>query len=259
MMERIYVGNLPYVAQLEDVQKLFKENDVSVSNIDFSTDPFTGRNPSYCFADLATEDAELALEVLQGQNVRGRPVKIGLNTRTSFKGFSALREDSHRGCNASDESPAETKKSAFVFNRWTRDDAKDHWTLPVDEGRRLYVGGMPNCTSAGLLNMEMRRLFRGYDLQAVSKIISPHDWEEDMSCHRFYCFVDLASPEQARQAVRSLDGVATPYGGQYEVSVPITHPSKILREQLGGVWPTEAQPRERNLDGDWRATARAVS
>lgn len=255
-MERLYVGNLPYIAQLEDVQRLFQDNSIPISNIDFSTDPFTGRNPSYCFVDLTTDNAEIALNTLQGQNIRGRQVRIGINTRKDFKRSLWNKGNS---CRSLDGGAAETYKGAFVFNRWARNDAKDHWTAPSDEGRRLYVGGMPYISSAGILNMEMRKLFRGYDIQAVSKIIWPHHWTEDKSSHRYYCFVDLASSGQVQQAVRYLDGVVTPYGGKYEVHYPNKRPSKVVREQLDGRWPTETEPRERNLGGDWRATARAVA
>lgn len=74
---RLYVGNLPYKAQADDIQHLFKVNGFATTQIDISTDPFTGRNPSYCFVDLRTvEEATTAMAELNGMEVLGRPVKI---------------------------------------------------------------------------------------------------------------------------------------------------------------------------------------
>lgn len=43
-----------------------------------SIDPFTGRNPSFCFVDFESqEEAERALAELDGREIGGRPVKIG--------------------------------------------------------------------------------------------------------------------------------------------------------------------------------------
>lgn len=74
---RLYVGNLPYKAQPDDIQHLFKVNGFATVEIDMSIDPFTGRNPSYCFVDLRTvEEASTAMAELNGMEVLGRPVKI---------------------------------------------------------------------------------------------------------------------------------------------------------------------------------------
>lgn len=73
---RIYVGNLLYKAQSQDVEELFKANGFA-AKIDMSTDPFTGRNPSYCFVDLETvELAQIAMKDLDGMELLGRPIKI---------------------------------------------------------------------------------------------------------------------------------------------------------------------------------------
>ncbi|RMY33003.1 hypothetical protein D0865_14582 [Hortaea werneckii] len=78
---RLYIGSLPYVAQKLEVEQLFVDNDLPIKKVDISIDPFTGRNPGYCFVDVHTiEDAERALETLPGKRVRGRPIKINYNT-----------------------------------------------------------------------------------------------------------------------------------------------------------------------------------
>lgn len=76
---RLYVGNLLYTAQPGDVEKFFAENGFEITRLSMSTDPFTGRNPSYCFIDLETEeDCGRALNELNGKEILGRPVKINV-------------------------------------------------------------------------------------------------------------------------------------------------------------------------------------
>ena len=69
--------------------------------IDISIDPFTGRNPSYCFVELETkEQAEQAMQQLDGRDFLGRPLKIRLGVSKS----------------PIDDSPQ--TESPFAFNRW---------------------------------------------------------------------------------------------------------------------------------------------
>lgn len=43
-----------------------------------SIDPYTGRNPSYCFIELKTkEQADSAMQQLSGTDILGRPAKLG--------------------------------------------------------------------------------------------------------------------------------------------------------------------------------------
>ena len=76
---RLYVGNLPYSAQGPDVEQLFTENGFTVVKVTISVDPFSGRNPSYCFVDLeSADDASRAMEQLNGSELQGRPIKVNL-------------------------------------------------------------------------------------------------------------------------------------------------------------------------------------
>jgi len=74
---RLYVGNLLYSAKADDVEALFTENGFTVASVSISTDPFSGRNPSYCFVDLGSPDeATRAMNELNGKEVLGRAVRI---------------------------------------------------------------------------------------------------------------------------------------------------------------------------------------
>lgn len=86
---RLYVGNLLYTAQRTDIESLFAERGFTVVGVSISTDPFTGRNPSYCFVDLdSPEEAQRAIAELNGVDVLGRVLKVspGVAKRGSAQG-----------------------------------------------------------------------------------------------------------------------------------------------------------------------------
>lgn len=89
---RLYVGNLLYSAQRDDIAQFFNENGFNVANISMSIDPLTGKNPSYCFVDFdSAEDAARAMAELNGQDVLGRAVRInpGVAKRLEGQTFSS--------------------------------------------------------------------------------------------------------------------------------------------------------------------------
>ena len=127
---RLYVGNLPYAAQPQEVEQLFSASNIPVANIDMSIDPFTGRNPSYCFVDFSLrEDAVRALETMQGLLVRGRPIKVNLKTekRSGPVGERRLLTQTYdQGWKAKQMPSRDVGPGAFVFDRWTRQDVTEH-------------------------------------------------------------------------------------------------------------------------------------
>lgn len=183
-MTRLYVGNPLYAALTEDVAMLFTSHGFQPINIDMSTDPFTGRNPSYCFVELTTEDeAERAMQQLAGQPVMGLPVK--LNTVTPKRGSSSHQQDSRarirtydrnwRGQAAPPSQAQGDPGSPYAFDRWqTPTAASDHWQKPVNEGSRLYIGGLPRIEPQSTAQIEVRKIFDGSTVLAISKMISPH-------------------------------------------------------------------------------------
>jgi RNA recognition motif-containing protein len=76
------------------VEQFFTDNGFKVAQISMSTDPFTGRNPSYCFVDLETADeATKAMAELNGKEVLGRPVKINPGMKKSFAAGSTPKRE----------------------------------------------------------------------------------------------------------------------------------------------------------------------
>ncbi|KAK4541542.1 hypothetical protein LTR36_007839 [Oleoguttula mirabilis] len=152
----------------------------------------------------------------------------------------------------------DVSSNAYVYDRWTRDDACRFWTAPTEEGRRLYIGGLPHVPSQDAVNAEMRVLFSGMEHWAVNKSIPPPPYKRKVPGSHHYCFVDMSSAQEAGDAIAALDGKKTPYGGTYQVKLgrPPHKPTKVVREQRGVVIPQSLEEKKRlprrDLQGSWR-------
>jgi hypothetical protein len=149
----------------------------------------------------------------------------------------------------------ENTASPLVFDSYAWSDAREHWTKPTKEGRRLYVGGLSDICDQEFVNAEMRRLFEGHNIQAVSKRVLPvHRNMEIAATGQCYCFVDLPSAIDAEAAMAALNGTPTPYGGLYRIKVAYDQQDrKVCREQLGFGNGTVTGEMKRNLNGNWRS------
>lgn len=221
-----------------------------------SIDPFSGRNPSYCFADLdEAEDIDAVIRKLHGYLIRGRPIKVNHDVGKRAERPRRIETCLENGERRSFDFTPRTA-SPFVFDRYARTDAREHWTKPIEEGRRLFVGGLSDISDQAFVNEEMRQLFDGHNLQAVSKQILPaHRNTEIAATGQCYCFVDLPSALEAENAMAALDGITTPYGGSYKINIAYPQQDrKVCREQaeLLGIHRVSGEVK-RNLDGNWRS------
>ena len=73
MAKRIYVGNLPYGIQKEELEQLFAEHGEVVS-ASIITDRYTGKSRGFGFVEM--ENAEPAIEALNGKEVGGRTLTV---------------------------------------------------------------------------------------------------------------------------------------------------------------------------------------
>lgn len=192
---------------------------------------------------------------LQGYQIRGRPIKINYDTGKRSKPPCRLSTRLANGERRSFDFSPTTTTSPFVFDRYARTDAREHWTKPIDEGRRLYVGGHSDISHQAFVNEEMRQLFDGHNIQAVSKRILPvHRDVAIAATGQCYCFVDLPSAVEAENAMDALNGTPTPYGGCYRINIATDQRDrKVCREQLGVGKSAVAGEVKRNLDGNWRS------
>lgn len=72
----IFVGNLPFRAEQEDIIELFA-NYGEVSNCSLPLERDTGRKRGFAFVEMADDAAEeRAIEALQGTELMGRPLRI---------------------------------------------------------------------------------------------------------------------------------------------------------------------------------------
>ena len=75
MNQRIYVGNLPFSAEQEDVEKLFAAHGEVIS-VALPTDRETGRPRGFGFVEMSKEDATKAIQALDGQDFDGRNLRV---------------------------------------------------------------------------------------------------------------------------------------------------------------------------------------
>ena len=72
----IFVGNLPFRAEREDVLQLFASYG-EVTNCSLPLERDTGRKRGFAFVEMADEALEsAAIEALQGSEMMGRPLRI---------------------------------------------------------------------------------------------------------------------------------------------------------------------------------------
>ncbi|KAI0869292.1 hypothetical protein GGS24DRAFT_166833 [Hypoxylon argillaceum] len=197
---RIYIGNLRYQAKPEDIEALLRANDLGhFTNIHISIDPFTGRNPSYCFVEFPDADsAKKAMEILEGKELLGREVKCRpCQPKGSGSGGKPSDAPSRWG-HWSGEKEGDDQSKPKSFDRYRQDFT----------GKRLYVGGLPRMHDQATNFAEMTELFKDYTLEAISKRVSAHESTRELAGNHDYCFVDFSTPEQAKEAMESLNGVS---------------------------------------------------
>ncbi|KAL4914113.1 hypothetical protein BDW62DRAFT_191170 [Aspergillus aurantiobrunneus] len=228
---RLYVGNMPYTAKMEDVQALFEKGGFEVSRIDISIDPFSGRNPSYCFVDLETKElAERAMAELDGADLLGRPVKIkpGVVKSTTERQQQQQRAGLlGNGDGSSSGSPRGNRTSPFNADRWRRDETSTATTPTklstgmgtststsgsADPSRRLYVGGLPRLTDQEAIASNITEFFKGYNVTNITKLFTPHPAKRFEPGDHYYLFVDFATVEETQNAMAALNGAEGPWG-----------------------------------------------
>lgn len=164
-----------------------------------SVDPMTGRNPSYCFVDFTTKDlAERVMEEYDGREFLRRPLKVKPGVKS---GTGKGRYDM----------PPRNKfeTSSPVFDRWSRLEAPEGMNTAAQDGRRLYVGGLPLFENQEDSNAQIRDLFESHGVKAevISKLVWRNEamrWEKG---NHNYCFVDVRSANEAQAAIAALDGL----------------------------------------------------
>ena len=74
-MSKIYVGNLPFSADEEQVRALFSQHG-TVDSVALINDRETGRFRGFGFVEMPSADAARAIQSLNGKDMGGRPLKV---------------------------------------------------------------------------------------------------------------------------------------------------------------------------------------
>ncbi len=74
-MKKLYVGNLPWSTDEEELRKMFPEMD-DVQSVALITDRETGRSRGFGFVEIDDEGAEKAMNDLNGKDIGGRPLRV---------------------------------------------------------------------------------------------------------------------------------------------------------------------------------------
>ncbi|KAL7624124.1 Protein YAE1 [Parahypoxylon ruwenzoriense] len=227
---RIYIGNLRYLAKPDDIEGLLHANDLGdFEKIHISIDPFTGRNPSYCFVEFPDkESASRAMTTLEGQLLLGREVKCrpcipkgGLSggrrndAPSRWGNWSGEKNSSYREDEPASDPSLKANDVPSSFSRHEKDFS----------GQRLYVGGLPRMHDQATNFAEISELFGDYKIDAISKRISAHPSTRTKPGQHDFCFVDFATPEDAKAAKDAVDGTYF-RGGHVKVSFASGRSSK---------------------------------
>ena len=75
MARTLYVGNLPWSTTADDLMQAFSQH-AQVVSARIITDRETGRSRGFGFVEVSDEDAEKAVEALNGTNLGGRDIIV---------------------------------------------------------------------------------------------------------------------------------------------------------------------------------------
>jgi RNA recognition motif-containing protein len=91
-VKKLYIGNLPFSATEEQLQEWFTQVGVTPSAVNLIRDRFTGQSRGFAFVEVnADEDAERAINSLNGQNFGGRNLVVNEARPQAERGGSGGR------------------------------------------------------------------------------------------------------------------------------------------------------------------------
>ena len=76
-MKKLFVGNLPYTANEQDLQNFFAENGVPVDTVTVMRDRFTGQARGFGFIEINDDaSAQRAVDNCHGKELMGRTLVV---------------------------------------------------------------------------------------------------------------------------------------------------------------------------------------
>lgn len=97
MAKRLYVGNLPYTTNDEDLRSLFGQAG-TVESAQVMTERDTGRSRGFGFVEMATDtDAENAIRMFDGYTIDGRQLRVNPAMEREERGAGGFRRGGRGG------------------------------------------------------------------------------------------------------------------------------------------------------------------
>lgn len=79
MSKKVFIGNLPFQAQDEELQRWFAEHSIYPAGVAIVKHRVTGKSRGFGFADFdRPEDAAAAVDALNGMELAGRQLVLSL-------------------------------------------------------------------------------------------------------------------------------------------------------------------------------------
>src|SRR5262249_60728687 len=92
MGRRLYVGNLAWTVNDQDLQEVFSEAG-NVDSAQVIIDRATNRSRGFGFVEMATDEAaEAGIKKLNGRDIKGRPIRVNeAQARRNARGGGSTR------------------------------------------------------------------------------------------------------------------------------------------------------------------------
>jgi len=98
MGTKLYVGNLSFNTTEDSLRAAFAQGGRSVKSVAILTNPDTGRSRGFGFVEMGSEqDAQAAIQALDGAELEGRPLKVNEARERSTSGGGGSRGGSGGG------------------------------------------------------------------------------------------------------------------------------------------------------------------
>ena len=87
MAKRLYVGNLPFSANEDEIRALFEGEGRKVESVSVISDRETGRPRGFAFVEMTSQaDADSAVQKLNGYQLGGRTITVSEAKERTFGG-----------------------------------------------------------------------------------------------------------------------------------------------------------------------------
>ena len=126
MNKKLYVGNLPFSMQPENLQELFATGGRNVVSANVITERGTGRSRGFGFVEFENEgDAQKAIDELNGKEIDGRAITVSEAREMNKTGGSG--GGNFRGGNRSGGGFKGERSGGGGFRGGNRGGRSDRW------------------------------------------------------------------------------------------------------------------------------------